>query len=72
MSNTPDRTKDSGVTIYVHRRRIIRKGKIIWGWQAGFQRSGGATSETRQGAIDYQLGVAARYGMIVTNIEDLR
>ena len=57
------------VTIFVRRRKITRQGAKVEGYQVGFTRgAGGATSTSKEDAIEYQRGVAKRYGFTVEQI----
>jgi hypothetical protein len=60
----------SHVVIYVRHRKIIRNGKVVDGFQAGFQPKGGVTCESKEQAIEHQRLLAERLGAIVERIEE--
>lgn len=61
------------ITIYVHPRKITRKGRRVDGWQAGFQPlRGGVTSEDKEEAIRQMDGILRREGMILVEIVEER
>ena len=58
--------------IYVRKRKIMRGGRRVEGWQAGFcADGGGATSIDRDWAIAACLEIAKRNGIGVVSIVDL-
>lgn len=49
------------ICIYVRKRRIMRNGQMVDGWQAGFSKGrGGVTSESREEVITCQTNLARK------------
>lgn len=67
-------TEREPLTIYVRRRKIMRNGQRVDGWQSSLNinhRSGGPTSTEREAVIEHYRDLAKRYGRSIERIVDL-
>ena len=57
--------------IFVWRRRIVRKGRTVEGFQAGFTPEGGATDTDREALVNYYREIARMQDIEVLGVVDL-
>ena len=66
-----DTNPQQEVIIYVRSKMIMRGGKRVRGFQAGFQQQGGVTSTDKVEAIEHQKRVARKFGAKVVRVEEI-
>ena len=64
-------TEETSVRIFVRPRKLRRGGKIVDGWQCGFQPGTGVCSTSKQEAIEYTKASAVDLGFERVEVVEL-